>query len=85
MGNKKIRYFIKNIGPLTKRESEVLLLVAEGKNNHEIAEELVISESTSKAHVCSIMHKLGAADRIKAVNAAIILGILVLEQPITNH
>lgn len=81
MENKKIRYFIKNIGPLTKREGEVLILVAQGKNNHEIAQELIITESTAKAHVGSIMHKLGTTDRFKAVNVAISRGILVIVQP----
>ena len=43
---------------LTQREYEVLKLVVEGLSNHEIAEELTISEHTAKAHVCNIIQKL---------------------------
>ena len=42
---------------LTQREYEVLKLVVEGLSNHEIAEELTISEHTAKAHVCNIIQK----------------------------
>lgn len=49
--------------PLTKRELEVIRLVAQGKSNHEIAQILVISEKTAKAHISNILGKLGLADR----------------------
>ena len=51
---------------LTDREVEVLRLVAAGKNNHEIAEVLVISEKTVKSHMTNILTKLHLADRTQA-------------------
>jgi NarL family two-component system response regulator LiaR len=51
-------------GPqLTEREGDVIRLVAQGKSNREIAEALVISEKTAKAHVSNILSKLGLNDR----------------------
>jgi two-component system, NarL family, response regulator LiaR len=57
-------------GNLTLREREVLALMALGLGNREIAERLVISTSTAKFHVSSILSKLGAADRTEAVAMA---------------
>ena len=57
----------KNMAELTEREREVLLLVAQGLNNDEIAERLVISPATSKTHVSRIMSKLAARDRAQLV------------------
>jgi len=51
---------------LTEREQEVLLLIADGMNNREIAEKLVISEKTVKTHVSNILSKLHLADRTQA-------------------
>lgn len=53
--------------PLTRREAEVLRLMAEGKNNKTIAESLYISEKTVKNHVSSILQKLDVDDRTQAV------------------
>ena len=51
--------------PLTEREEEVLLTVARGRTNQEIARELHISLSTVKTHVASLMGKLGARNRVE--------------------
>ena len=53
------------IEPLTAREEEVLLLVARGRTNSEIGAELYISASTVKAHLASLMRKLGARNRVE--------------------
>lgn len=52
---------------LTAREKEILLLIAEGKSNQEIAEELFIALKTVKAHVSNILGKLEVQDRTQAV------------------
>jgi NarL family two-component system response regulator LiaR len=52
---------------LTARELEVLRLLAEGKTNMEIAEELFIALKTAKVHVSSVLHKLQVQDRTQAV------------------
>jgi two-component system, NarL family, response regulator LiaR len=51
---------------LTERELQVLRLIANGKNNREIAEELVISDKTVKSHITNILSKLHLADRTQA-------------------
>ena len=53
------------IDPLTDREEEVLLTVAEGKTNAEIADQLHISLSTVKFHLASLMQKLNARNRVE--------------------
>ncbi len=53
------------IAPLTDREEEVLLTVARGRTNAEIADELTISMSTTKTHLASLMMKLGARNRVE--------------------
>ncbi|MEU0312978.1 response regulator transcription factor [Nocardioides sp. NPDC006273] len=53
------------IEPLTEREEEVLLTVARGRTNAEIAEELNITLSTVKSHVAALMNKLGARNRVE--------------------
>jgi NarL family two-component system response regulator LiaR len=56
---------------LTPREREVLALMIEGQTNPQIAEHLVISRSTAKAHVSSILSKLGASNRAEAIALAL--------------
>jgi NarL family two-component system response regulator LiaR len=59
------------VEPLTKREQEVLSLVAQGMTNPQIAEQLVISTSTVQFHVHNILGKLGVGTRTEAVAMAI--------------
>jgi NarL family two-component system response regulator LiaR len=61
---------------LTQREREVLALLVQGLNNLEIAEQLVVSRSTAKFHVSSILSKLGVASRTEAVALAVKEGLL---------
>jgi LuxR family maltose regulon positive regulatory protein len=58
------------VEPLTKREIEVLRLVAQGASNRAIAESLVVTTGTIKTHVSRIMGKLGARNRTEAVARA---------------
>ncbi len=61
---------------LTDREREVLKLVVEGKSNTEIAEKIVISTHTAKAHVGNILSKLAVTDRVQAAVKAVRNGII---------
>lgn len=61
---------------LTAREREVLRLVAVGRSNQEIADELVVSPLTAKTHVARILAKVGARDRVHLVIAAYEAGLL---------
>ena len=56
--------------PLSEREREVLVLLAQGSSNREIAQKLVIAEGTVKTHVSNIMAKLQAENRTQAANIA---------------
>lgn len=60
-----------NAWNLSSRELEILTLTADGKSNVEIAEKLMISVHTVKAHVGHIIDKLKAKDRVNAVAIAI--------------
>lgn len=56
--------------PLTRREREVMGLIAQGLTNREIARTLWISESTVKAHVRHVLAKMGARSRTEAIAAS---------------
>jgi two-component system response regulator DegU len=68
----------KGNNPLTRREAEVLRLMAEGKSNKSIGESLFISEKTVKNHVSSILQKMEVDDRTQAVINAIKYGWVTL-------
>jgi DNA-binding NarL/FixJ family response regulator len=63
---------------LTRREVEVLSLLAEGEGNKQIARQLGISEHTVKFHVGSILAKLGAASRTEAVTLGVRQGLIMV-------
>jgi NarL family two-component system response regulator LiaR len=65
--------------PLTQREMQVLRLVAQGLDNVEIAERLVISEGTARTHVSNILGKLHLANRIKVALYALREGLASLD------
>ena len=64
---------------LSEREIEILLFVAQGMNNRNVARSLLISESTVKTHMLHIFDKLGVTDRTAAVTTAIRRGIIRLD------
>ena len=64
------------LNELTEREREVLALVAEGLNNDELAQRLVISKATARTHVGNILTKLGARDRAQLVVIASRSGVV---------
>jgi NarL family two-component system response regulator LiaR len=67
--------------PLTPRELEVLHLLAQGYENHEIAEKLVISEATARTHVSNIVNKLHLASRTQAALYALKEGLVSFDEP----
>lgn len=64
--------------PLTRRELEVLQMLAAGLSNKEIASRLNLSDHTAKFHVASILGKLGASTRTEAVSLGIRRGLVLL-------
>lgn len=65
-------------GELTRREREVLVLVAEGKSNQDIADALFISERTARTHVSHVIGKLGLESRVQAALWAVRQGLVSL-------
>ena len=71
--------------PLTERELDVLRLVAQGKSNKEIAEQLVIAEMTVRTHVSNILGKLHLASRTQAALYALREGLASLDDSPINE
>ncbi|MFC1443117.1 response regulator transcription factor [Streptacidiphilus sp. N1-10] len=69
------------VADLTGREREVLQAVAEGLTNTEIAQRLVLSESTIKTHVSRVLARIGARDRVHAVIIAYETGLVRADRP----
>ncbi|MFC4777826.1 response regulator [Paenibacillus sp. GCM10023252] len=73
-----VKFIAGEDNPLTRREAEVLRLMAEGKSNKMIGEFLFISEKTVKNHVSSILQKMEVDDRTQAVITSIKCGWVTL-------
>lgn len=65
---------------ISKREMEILYLVANGLSNNEIADTLVISPDTVKSHVSSLLRKFNVCSRVNLVALAIFEGYLVRDK-----
>jgi ATP/maltotriose-dependent transcriptional regulator MalT len=62
--------------PLTKRELEIVGMMAAGYSNREIAKACFVAEGTIKNHISNILSKLGVRDRTRAVLRALHLGLI---------
>jgi DNA-binding NarL/FixJ family response regulator len=66
---------------LTRRETDVLQLLAGGASNREISRQLFLSEKTVKAHLAAVFRKLGVSNRTRAAMAAVAMGMGVPQPP----
>ena len=72
-------------GSLTRRETGIFALLAEGRSNRDISRELFLSEKTVKAHLAAIFRKLGLNNRTQAAMAAVSMGICQAARPIPTE
>jgi DNA-binding CsgD family transcriptional regulator len=66
---------VQPVGNLTRREEEVLQLICQGLRNADVAQELHVTESTVEFHMSRVLAKLGARNRVEAVDRAVALGL----------
>lgn len=71
--------------PITNREKEILVQIAQGKTNRQISQELLLSTSTVRNHISSIFNKLRISNRTQATVVAIYSGLLNLQQINLGH
>jgi DNA-binding NarL/FixJ family response regulator len=64
------------VGTLSAREREILLGLARGRTNRELADDLIVSEATVKTHVSNLLTKLGVRSRVQAVVIAYEAGVV---------
>ena len=69
---------------LTAREAEVIRLLAIGRSNQEIADELFLSRKTASVHVSNILGKLGVSNRVQAAAVAQRVGLVAETTPGTS-
>ena len=69
---------------LTQREVEVLRLIAQGKSNSQISQELVVAEGTTRRHVANIYQKIGVANRAEATRYALRESLLSLDESLPS-
>jgi non-specific serine/threonine protein kinase len=72
---------VEKFGGLTEREREVAALIAQGKSNREIADQLVVSERTVESHVGNILFKLGFASRAQVAAWVVEVGLISGDTP----
>jgi len=70
---------------LTQREQDILVLLAEGRANRDIAGKLFLSEKTVKAHLAAVFRKLGVTNRTQAAMMAVQMGVGPMPGAVVNE
>jgi two-component system NarL family response regulator len=79
----RAKVFTKNTEALSRREREIVRLVALGLRNHEIAERLAIGEATVKTHLNKVFQKLAVRDRVDLARYAIRVGLIGVDESLS--